>query len=244
MWVTRYSLYNKTCYYFNVTGADLKSARSASKWTQAEAAQRLGVSQAYLSMVERGSRPMSSDLASAALRVLDVPPTARPLSVPKPLAHDDAFFKKSLGALGYPGFQYLKGRVVLNPAGLLLSALDQEELDARVTEALPWLPYRFPMMNWDWLTREAKLRDRQNRLAYVAGIAQEVARRRGEAELAGRLGERLAGLERSRLANEDTLCKASLSQAERKWLRSHRPVAAAHWHLLTDLKAEDLQHVY
>jgi hypothetical protein len=33
-----------------------------------------------------------------------------------------------------------------------------------------------------------------------------------------------------------------MSEAERRWLRSHRSQTAAHWNLLTDLKLEDLHH--
>jgi hypothetical protein len=127
---------------------------------------------------------------------------------------------------------------------LLLLALDSEDLDARVTEALPWLPLNFPDMNWGWLTAEGKSRDRQNRLAYVTLLASDVAQSRCETELAESLLYRVAGLERSRLANEDTPAKNSMSQAERKWLRTHRTPAATHWNLLTDLKAEDLEHVF
>jgi len=43
-------------------------------------------------------------------------------------------------------------------------------------------------------------------------------------------------------AKEDTLCHDSLTEAERKWLRVNRPPEAAHWNLLTDMKAENLPH--
>lgn len=227
-----------------MNGSDLKTARTTSNWTQAEAASRLGVTQAYLSMLERGSRPVSDDLVPTVLRVFALPPTARPLQAVKGVAPGDEFFKSSLGELGYPGFAYLKSRRLLNPAELLLLALDSEELDARVTEALPWLPFHFPNLDWAWLVSESKLKDRQNRLAYVTLLASDVAQSRGEVKLAEALRSHVAGLERSRLANEDTLAKRSLSQAERKWLRSRRSPDAAHWNLLTDLKAEDLQHVF
>jgi transcriptional regulator with XRE-family HTH domain len=227
-----------------VTGTDLKTARTTSNWTQAEAASRLGVTQAYFSMLERGSRPVSDDLASTVLRVFSLPPTARPLQAVGKVTPGEEFFKTTLGELGYPGFAYLKSRQLLNPAELLLLALNSEELDARVTEALPWLPFHFPDMDWDWLVDESRLKDRQNRLAYVTLLASEVAQSRGEVKLAEALRSYVASLERSRLANEDTLAKQSLSQAERKWLRAHRPSNAVHWNLLTDLKAEDLQHVF
>ena len=195
-------------------------------------------------MLERGTRPVSDDLMPAVLRVFSLPPTARPLESQRGAQLGEELFKKALRELGYPGFAYLKSRLFLNPAELLLLALDSEDLDARVTEALPWLPFHFPDMNWDWLTAETKSRDRQNRLAYVTLLASDVAQSRGAAELAESLRSHLASLERSRLANEDTLAKNSMSQAERKWLRTHRTPAAAHWNLLTDLKAEDLEHVF
>ena len=228
----------------SVTGNDLKSARDALNWTQAKAARRLGVTQAYLSMVERGSRPVSDDLVSAALRALPLPPTARPTKDRFGMKAGEEFFKRVLGELGYPGFAYLASRERLNPAELLLLALDSEDLDARVTEALPWLPYRFPEMNWNWLTIESKSRDRRNRLAYVTLLACDVARKRGDTQLADKLRSRVAALERSRLANEDTLAKDAMSQAERKWLRTHRTPSAVHWNLLTDLKAEEIEHLF
>lgn len=224
-----------------MTGVDLKLARAALSWTQAEAALRLGVTQAYLSMVERGTRPVSEELATAVLKVYLLPPTARPLQVPTEHS-SESFYKEALGELGYPGFAYLQSKAALNPAELLLRALDEDELDARVMEALPWLPFRFPEMNWQWLVTNAKLRDRQNRLAFVMTLAMQVAHEREGTSSRDALALQVERLERSRLAVEDTLCKASLSQAERVWLRSHRTEAAAHWNLLTDLKMEDLAH--
>lgn len=227
-----------------MTGSDLRTARSLSNWTQVEAAQRLGVTQAYLSMVERGARPVSEELASTALKVYPLPATARPFR-DAPAAHPtEQFLKTALGELGYPGFAYLRGTALLNPAELLLLALDTDNLDSRLTEALPWLPFRFPDLNWAWLTNEAKLRDRQNRLAFVTELARQAAEANADTGRARALASRIKLLERSRLANEDTLCNQALSQAERRWLRSQRSSTAAHWNLLTDLKLKDLSHVY
>lgn len=228
----------------SVTGQELRTARTLSDWSQAEAAERLGVTQAYLSMVERGTRPVSQELASAVLQVYPLPATARPIELGQVRPATESFFKAALGKLGYPGFAYLKGGVLLNPAELLLRALDSADLDSRVVEALPWLPLRFPEMDWNWLTAEAKLRDRQNRLAFVTELARQIANADRDDVRAGALEARVATLERSRLAGEDTLCKESMSEVERRWLRSHRSRLAAHWNLLTDLKAEDLSHVH
>ena len=131
----------------------------------------------------------------------------------------------------------------MNPAEVLMAALDTDDLDARVTEALAWLPMEFPEMAWDWLTACAKLADRQNRLGYVVELGRQAAGLRGkaglEAELAGRVGK----LEPSRLAKEDTLCRESMTRAERGWLRDHRTKVAEHWNLLTDLTVEQLDYV-
>jgi len=226
-----------------MTGAELKSVRKASSWTQARAADRLGVTQAYLSMVERGARAVSSELASRVVEVFEVPATALPLPEYKTPVHDANGFKAILGNLGYPGFAYLRGFDRLNPALALMEALDTDDLDSRVTEALPWLPLAYPDLNWNWLVSNAKLRDRQNRLGFVVELARQAARRRGDSELEERLASWEAALEPSRLAREDTLCKESMTQAERAWLRTHRPKLAKHWNLLTDLTVEQLDHV-
>ena len=226
-----------------MTGAQLKSVRKASSWTQARAADRLGVTQAYLSMVERGTRAVSLELASRVLEVFEVPATALPVPEYKTRVRDAGNLKAILGNLGYPGFAYLRGFDRLNPALALMEALDTDDLDPRVTEALPWLPLAYPDLNWTWLVANAKLRDRQNRLGFVVELAREAAHRSGRTDLEQRLAERVAALEPSRLAREDTLCKESMTQAERVWLRTRRPKPAKHWNLLTDLTVEQLDHV-
>ena len=227
-----------------MTGADLKDARLASSWTQDDVARKLQVTQAYLSMVERGTRPVSKELVSRAIAVFHIPPTALPLSEYHPRAREVSFFKDALGALGYPGFAYLGSRVPekSNPAGLLMEALDCEDLDARVIEALPWLPLAYPKLNWDWLTFNAKARDRQNRLGFVVELARQVAGKNQDLTVESFLTKQVDSLERSRLVAEDTLCKESMTRAERNWLRTHRSQAAEYWNLLTDLTVEHLDH--
>ena len=89
-------------------------------------------------MVERGTRPVSPELASKAAQVFAVPATALPLGLYQSRPHDGFFFKSALGALGYSGFAYLAGAVKMNPTELLMDAVDSEDLDPRVTEALSW----------------------------------------------------------------------------------------------------------
>ena len=49
-------------------------------------------------------------------------------------------------------------------------------------------------------------------------------------------------LEHSRLVREDTLCRESMSAAERRWLTSNRSPRAKHWNLLTGLTVDQLSY--
>jgi len=53
-----------------------------------------------------------------------------------------------------------------------------------------------------------------------------------------------ARVESSKLAREGTLCKETMTGAERAWLKKMRPDPAKHWNLLTDLSPEDLNGLY
>jgi hypothetical protein len=101
---------------------------------------------------------------------------------------------------------------------------------------------RYSNLDWGWVVREAKVRDLQNRLGFVVALARQLARRVGGEEKARALRDLEAQLERSRLAREDTFCRASLPEAERHWLLEHRPDAAKHWNLLTDWTADALRY--
>ena len=125
-----------------------------------------------------------------------------------------------------------------------MEALDSDNLDSRVTEALPWLPVAYPNMDWGWLTVNAKVLDRQNRLAFVVTLAAQIATEKGDAAVGRPLLGVVHTLERSRLVVEDTLCNESMTKAERKWLRTHRAATAKHWNLLTDLCVERLDHAH
>lgn len=219
----------------------LEKARKSAGLTQAEVAERLGVTQAYLSMVERGRRAVSDALAARAVAALEMPPTALPLSDQPARHREGGFLKAALGRLGYPGFSYLAEPGMVNPAEVLMAALDSSDLGARATEALPWVVLTFPDLDWGWLTTQAKLRDRQNRLGYTVELARQAAHRNGDRQLEGRLAEVLGSLEPCRLAREDTLSKESMTGAERAWLRERRPEAAIHWNLLTDLRVEQIE---
>ena len=220
----------------------LRSARRTAGLTQQQAADRLGVSQPYLALLERGRRPVTPPLGSKFVKLYRLGPTALPLKSGSIDSWHSSSLATALASLGYPGFRQLRGARRKNPAVVLLAAIAAGEVEVRVIEALPWLVVEYSDLDWEWLIREAKLRDLQNRLGFVVTLARQVAEKRGDASAAGRLREIEEVLDRARLVRENTLCQASLSVAERRWLRRTRPVEASHWNLLTDLNAQFLPY--
>src|SRR5215469_3413528 len=177
----------------------LHEARRNKKWTQEQTACALGVTQAYLSMVEKGRRPVSDTLARKVLKVLDLPPTALPLrsnAVTARFQSREHDYGRDLGELGYPGFAYLRKNARRNPAAVLFDSLNESDLDTRVAEALPWLVLTYVDMDWDWLVRNVKLCDRQNRLGFAVSLASQVAEARNEKNGSQELHKHLAMIER------------------------------------------------
>jgi transcriptional regulator with XRE-family HTH domain len=220
---------------------ELKLSRKQRGWTQVKTAERLGVSQPYVALLEDGKRMVPPKLARKVVKALRLPPTLLPLPEGLPKGRPQNL-PQQLSVLGYPGFTYLRGAQKRNPAEVLVTALDQDDLEARVTEALPWLLLRYPEMDRDWLLQQARLHNLSNRLGFVVALARAVANVAGATRYAP-LNELEARLKESRLDKEDTLCQSLLSQREREWLRETRPPEAAYWHLLTDWRPEHLQYV-
>ena len=218
----------------------LEEARRQKGWTQREAAARLGVSQAYLSLLEHNRRPVSKRLLPKLQAQLEVPATELPVDALN--QHEPQQLAEALGVLGYPGFAYLKRGRRQNPAQVLLAALVTPNLETRLAEALPWVVMRHPDLNWEWLLERVKVRDAQNRLGFVVTLAHQVAERKGDHAAASRLAAVERQLERSRLANEDTFCRDAMTETERRWLQDQRPPDAARWHLLTDLQSNQLPY--
>jgi transcriptional regulator with XRE-family HTH domain len=223
-----------------MSGAEFRAARSKRGWTQAKAGIRLGISQTYVSLIEREQRPVPARLLRRVQRVFGLPATALPLG--QPPSGDPANIARAVASLGYPGFAYLHPRGRFNPAQVLMAALGARDLEARVVEALPWIALEFPGLDWDWLMAQVRLQDLQNRLGYVVSQARRLAAQQDDRPAASKLAEVEERLERSRLVREDTLCRESLTQAERRWLASHRPAEAKRWNLLTDVVPEALKH--
>jgi transcriptional regulator with XRE-family HTH domain len=225
-------------------GTDLRRGRVSKGWTQEEAAARLGVSQPYLSLLEKGSRRVPEKLALKATTLFGLSPARLPMKTSwhSVQSEESEVLASDLAALRYPGFAYLKSTRKRNPAEVLVSALSSKNLDARLTEALPWLLVKYPDLDWQWLVRAAKVNDLQNKLGFLTSVARRLAEKLAKHETAAQLRDKESLLERSRLVKEETLCHESLSTAEREWLRSNRTQEAVHWHLLTDLSPEHLTY--
>lgn len=145
-----------------------RQARSHLGFSHAEAAAQAGVSQPLVSLFKKGEGAVTPALAGEVLPTLCATPELLPVAAGA--RHNDDQLAADLGALGYPGYAYLQGQT-RDPAEVLFDALDRRDLDARVVEGLPWLPLKYPNMDWDWLTTQAKLHNRQNRLGFVVALS-------------------------------------------------------------------------
>ncbi|MEQ1935691.1 MAG: helix-turn-helix transcriptional regulator [Fimbriimonadaceae bacterium] len=218
---------------------DWRVGRERRGLTQVVAAERFGVSQAYLSQLERGSRVAGAALAEKAATFYGLA-TALPLPEPDAAVRVDSDrIEKDLASLGYPKFAHVAEGRPRNPAGVVFGALTQKDLDSRLVEALPWVLAEYVDLDWVWLRDQAKLRNAQNRLGYLVRLAREVTQSEEKVLV---LTAREQELEEARLAREDTLCRESMPQRERTWLRTHRPAMAAHWNLLTSLTSRELPY--
>jgi transcriptional regulator with XRE-family HTH domain len=210
--------------------------------TQVRAARRLGVSQPYLSQLEKGERPVTAELARSAATLYRLPATALPMPATARQGADPNRLARQLAGFGYPGFAHLRS-LKANPAAVVIEALMHKDLELRVVEALPWVLLRYPDLDWSWLVRQAKLLDVQNRLGFLVGVAKELATTRVHFRPAlEQLSVVEEQLESARLAREDTLCRESMPAAERRWLETNRSSLARHWNLLTGLTTDQLSY--
>ena len=224
---------------------ELRDGRRKAGLKQVEAAARLGVSQPYLSQLERGSRPVTSKLARAATALYRLPATALPMpeTVKAGAPVNPEKLARQLAGLGYPGFAHLRPSSKANPAAVVLEALLQPDLEVRLSEALPWVLLTYPELDWQWLVDHSKRHDVQNRLGFVVAVARVVAARHADFSPAdARLAAAEQQLERARLAREDTLGRESMPSAERRWLVDNRSPVARHWNMLTSLTDDQLSY--
>ncbi len=208
-----------------VAMTSLHNWRRNQKLTQARAASLLGVSQPYLSLLEKGERPLTKTVRAR----------MKSLSASRPHDSLDDRFREQLSALGYPPFGHVSAaRLKPLPEAFLLSVLSQPDVTARVVEALPWVIRTYAAkINFSWLVQQAKLRNLQNQMGFLFRVSDST-----NLELATAVD----ALEKARLLEEATLCWDSMPLATRKWLRKHRPSLAEHWNLLTMLQQEQSRH--
>jgi transcriptional regulator with XRE-family HTH domain len=214
--------------------SQLKPARLNLGWSQQQAAAHLGVTQAYLSMMERGLRSPAS-VAPRLMKVYGLSPTVLPVNEVRDEVSADTLAHE-LALLGYPGYAHLrKGGQAGNPASFLLTALGQRNLEARTAEGLPWVVLKYPDMDSTFLVREARTRNLQNRLGFTVTLGRRAANRSDLQPLEQQLVD-------SKLEKEDAFCK-ELNSAERKWLQGHSSAEARAWNLLSDLTPSSVRYV-
>jgi hypothetical protein len=158
-----------------------------------------------------------------------------------PTETDNQRLSELLGRLGYPGFTCFRTRAPKNPFKLLLVALAQKSLDARVAEALPWVAPQYAQADSS-LVQNARRFNLQNRLGFVVSLARRVADRQSDDARSKKLRELEDLLDESGLAKEDAFYRPAHTESEREWLRKNRTEDAMRWNLLTDMRPEHLQY--
>jgi len=219
----------------------LKAERVRRGLSQKEVARRLGVSQPYVGMLERGKRPVTAALARKLTSVCRLSPAFLPPASAGPRQTGALRLAEDLASLGYPGYAYLRRRAARkNPGAVLLAALAENDLEPRLVEALPWLLLEYWDMDFSWLVTQAKTLDLQNRLGFVASLARRVSETGQNRTRTRKLSELEATLDRSRLVREDDFMRPPRNDEERRWMMQNRPEEARHWNLVTDLRPEHL----
>lgn len=225
-----------------MNGAQILKERVSRNWEQQEAAAKLRVSQPYLSLIEVGKRRVTEKLARRAVQVFKLPPTALPASREFLSSRTKTanLIVAQIAGLGYPKFSHLKKTKKVNPAVILLIALETDDIDSRVIEALPWLIFNFPEMDWVRVICDAKVTDAQNRLGFLLSLAFQAARRTKSESKTSLFKDLLGSLEKSRLMHNDSFRRESLTETEKEWLKKYRTKGACRWRMLSNLSAKHL----
>jgi transcriptional regulator with XRE-family HTH domain len=226
-----------------MNGAEFREWRKKAGRTQVEAAREVGVRQPFVCAVEKGSRPVTTALRNWLYSVCPESVTAV-----SPCGREETrsseLLKEDLGGLGYPGFAYLAVKPKkVDPLEVVLNALKTEDLDQRVTDALPWVLVHRSDLDYRRLTDEIRLCNLQNRLGFLLEVTVEATKKLHFNDAAVRLEPWLAWLRESRLYKEDTLCKKSLTEVERRRLQRRRPKAARFWRIYADLNSKEVANV-
>lgn len=227
-----------------MNGGELLQARQNKQWEQIETAEKLGVSQSYLSLLETGKRKISKKLSLRAVKVFGLAATALPIekNLERTVSGRNEEVAKDLATLGYPKFGFLKSNRKKNPLEVLFLALKTENLESRLVEALPWLVFAYYEMDWNSLFKLVKINDLQNRLGFVVCLARKLAEKVKDKQKADYLREKETQLAKSRLYLEDAFNLKSLTETEKKWLKNNRSKEAKFWRVLSDLEIKHLDY--
>lgn len=222
---------------------ELKQARKHEGWTQEAAANHLGMTQAYLNLLENGKRRLTPKIVRQAVSVYGLSPEVLPVEQDfSPTQTSNGRLVEWLVRLEYPGFAYRKTHTARkHPYEVLLAALGQTSLDGRVAEALPWVAMRYGRPDV-WLVETARKFNLQNKLGFVVTLARRVAEGYGDDARSKELAKLEEMLEESRLANEGFFYRPPVTEREREWLSKTRTGDAAHWNLLADMRPELLSY--
>ncbi len=222
---------------------ELKQARQHRGWTQEEAGSHLGVTQAYLNLLENGKRWLTPRVVRRAVSVYGLSPEVLPVGEDfLPTQTSDDQLVEWLVRLEYPGFAYLKTHTTRkNPYEVLLAALGQTSLDSRVAEALPWVAMKYGRPD-TWLVETARKFNLQNKLGFVVKLGRRVAESHGDNARSKELGKLEEVLEEGRLSNEGFFYRPPMTEREREWLSKNRTADAVHWNLLADMRPEQLSY--
>ncbi|MDQ3170158.1 MAG: helix-turn-helix domain-containing protein [Acidobacteriota bacterium] len=220
----------------------LRRYRTGRSLSQSALALELGVTQAYVSQVESGARPISRELAERLGTLPGLPASVIPAGHAE-VDDADADLAAETGALGYPPFAAAAGARPRNPAAVIVAILGRRQVAPSVMAAVPWLLLSNAEIDATWLIDQVRLRNLQNRLGFLTDLAIDLAQSAFAIEDAHLEALRAlrASLEESRLANEGTLARV-LTSTERQFFEEHRSAAARHWHLLTGLTAAQLPY--
>jgi transcriptional regulator with XRE-family HTH domain len=235
--------YNNNVINDKMKSREFKDGRLRKDWTQVQAAEHFGVTQAYLNLLENGKRRLTPRLVRRAAFVYGLSPEVLPLTEAfRPSSTSDKELVDWLAGLEYPGFTYLRTHTAKkHPYEVLLTALRQPNLDGRVAEALPWVALRYVRPD-SWLVETARKFNLQNKLGFVVRVARHVAETRSDNDKSQELVRLDDMLQDSRLAKEDFFYRPPRSENERNWLRENRTADAADWNLLTNMRPEQLSY--
>lgn len=224
----------------------IRAYRESLGLSQVALAKVLGVTQAYVSQLEAGLRPVTRQLAARLAALPErqkLPPTVFPVETGA-LGAADADLAADLAALGYPGFQSRERHAPRNPAAVVLSIIGRRQVAPAVMGAVPWVLLRFSDLDRGWLVAQSRLNNLQNRLGFLTDLALAIAAPRVASDRFDQLHLRAleslrADLEESRLVKEDTLAR-ELSPSERQFFAENRSDLARHWNLLTGLTKDTI----